>query len=61
MLPGTAAGSLVGSLVEVTPGGDGTPGVLDTLSGAQATWTVAAYLLLLPLATIALVRRRDVI
>jgi ABC-2 type transport system permease protein len=61
VLPGTAAGSLVGSLIEVTPGGDGTPGVLDTLSGAQATWTVAAYLLLLPLATIALVRRRDVV
>jgi ABC-type transport system involved in multi-copper enzyme maturation permease subunit len=61
VLPGTAAGSLVGSLIEVTPGGDGTPGVLDTLSGMQATWTVAAYLLLLPLATLALVRRRDVI
>jgi len=61
VLPGTAAGSLVGSLIEVTPGGDGTPGVLDTLSGAQATWTVAAYLLVLPLATIALVRRRDVV
>lgn len=60
VLPGTAAGSLVGSLIEVTPGGDGTPGVLDTLSAAQATWTVAAYLLVLPLATIALVRRRDV-
>jgi ABC-2 type transport system permease protein len=61
VLPGTAAGSLVGSLIEVTPGGDGTPGVLDTLSGTQATWTLAAYLLLLPLATIALVRRRDVV
>jgi len=60
VLPGTAAGSLVGSLIEASPGGDGTPGVLDTLSGAQATGTVVAYVLLLPLATIALIRRRDV-
>ena len=61
VLPGTAAGSLVGSLIEASPGGDGTPGVLDTLSAAQATWTVVAYLLLLPLATITLIRRRDVL
>jgi ABC-2 type transport system permease protein len=61
VLPGTAAGSLVGSLVEVVPGGDGTPGVLDTLSGSTAALTVAAYLLLLPVATLVLVRRRDVV
>jgi ABC-2 type transport system permease protein len=61
VLPGTAAGSLIGKLVDVAPGGDGTPGVLDVLSGPQAVLTVAAYLLLLPLATLGLVRRRDVV
>jgi len=61
VLPGTAAGSLIGKLVDVAPGGDGTPGVLDVLSGPQAVLTVAAYLLLLPLVTLVLVRRRDVV
>jgi ABC-2 type transport system permease protein len=60
VLPGTAAGSLVGSIVGVQPGGEGTPGVLDVLSGTQATWTVAAYVVALPLLAILLVRRRDV-
>ncbi len=60
VLPGTAAGSLVGSVVGVEPGGDGTPGVLDTVSGTQAAWTLAAYLVLLPVLTLWLVRRRDV-
>jgi ABC-2 type transport system permease protein len=60
ILPGTAAGSLVGSIVGVQPGGDGTPGVVDTLSAGQATWTLAAYVVVLPLLTLLLVRRRDV-
>ena len=61
VLPGTAAGSLVGSIVGVEPGGDGTPGVVDTLSAGQATWVLAAYVVLLPAVALLLVRRRDVV
>lgn len=60
VLPGTAAGSLVGSLTNVSGGGDGTPGVLDLISGTQAAWTVVAWIVLLPVVSIILVRRRDV-
>ncbi|KRF16755.1 hypothetical protein ASG90_10950 [Nocardioides sp. Soil797] len=60
VLPGTAAGSLIGAIVGVSDGGDGTPGVLDAISGTQATWTVAAYVVVLPLVAAWLVRRRDV-
>jgi hypothetical protein len=59
VLPGTAAGSLVGSLIGVDAGG-GTPGVVDTISGTQAAWTVLAYVVALPLLALVLVRRRDV-
>jgi ABC-2 type transport system permease protein len=59
VLPGTAAGSLVGSLIGVDAGG-GTPGVVDAVSGTQATWTVLAYVVALPLLSVVLVRRRDV-
>lgn len=59
VLPGTSAGSLVGSIVGVG-GPNGTPGVLDALTGREATAVLAAYLLVLPLLTVALVRRRDV-
>jgi hypothetical protein len=58
VLPGTAGGSLIGSLIGVVPGGP--PGVVDTVSGSQAVVTVAAYLAVVPLLTLALVRRRDV-
>ena len=58
-LPGTGAGSLVGSIVG-TGGEDPTPGVLDTLTGAQATGSVVMYLVVLPLVVVLLVRRRDV-
>jgi ABC-2 type transport system permease protein len=61
ILPGTAAGSLVGALVGVGDSPNDTPGVLDVLSGTQATVTVLAYVVLLPLLALALVRRRDVI
>jgi len=61
VLPGTAAGSLVGSIVGVQPGGEGTPGVIDTLSATQAIWTLAAYVVLLPAATLWLMNRRDVV
>lgn len=57
VLPGTAAGSLVGA---VTGADGGTPGVLDTLSGERALWTLAAYVVVLPLASLALLRHRDV-
>lgn len=61
VLPGTAAGSLVGQLLGVDPGApDATPGLLDALSMQRALVTVAAYLALLPLATWWLVRHRDV-
>lgn len=59
VLPGTAAGSLVGSIVGVS-GGDGTPGVVDTVPGAQAALTVAAYIVAAVAASVLLVRRRDV-
>jgi len=61
VLPGTAAGSLVGSIVGVNEGdGDGTPGVLDTVAGPQAAITVACYIVLAAVTTLVVVRRRDV-
>jgi ABC-2 type transport system permease protein len=60
VLPGTAAGSLVGSIVGVDPSGDTTPGVLDTLSADRAVVTLLAYVVLLAVASLVLVRRRDV-
>jgi hypothetical protein len=58
-LPGTAAGSLIGSIVGVG-GPDSTPGIIDTLSGTRALVTLLAWIIVLPLATVWLVRRRDV-
>ena len=58
-LPGTGAGSLVGSIVG-TGGPDPTPGVLDTLTGGQALVSLVAYLVLAPALTGWLVTRRDV-
>jgi ABC-2 type transport system permease protein len=60
VLPGTAAGSLVGALIGGGAGSDDTPGVLDVLSGTQATVTMLAYVVVLPLLALLLVRRRDV-
>jgi hypothetical protein len=59
-LPGTAAGSLVGAIVDVPAGGGETPGVLSVIGGGQALLTVAAYVLVLPLVALVLMRRRDV-
>ncbi|GAA4079568.1 ABC transporter permease [Nocardioides kongjuensis] len=59
VLPGTSAGSLIGSIVCVGVG-DGTPGVVDTVPGPRAAITVGVYVVLAVLASIALVRRRDV-
>lgn len=58
VLPGTAAGSLVGA---ITGTGEGTPGVLDAVGTTQAGWTVAAYVVVLPLVAVWLVHRRDVV
>jgi hypothetical protein len=58
-MPGTSAGSLIGSIVGVGSG-DGTPGVLDTVPAGQAAVTVAIYIVLAVVLSLALVRRRDV-
>jgi ABC-2 type transport system permease protein len=58
-LPGTGGGSLVGSIVG-TGGPDPTPGVLDSLSGGQATALLVGYLVLTPVIAGWLVTRRDV-
>jgi ABC-2 type transport system permease protein len=59
ILPGTGGGSLVGAIVG-TGGPDPTPGVLDTLSGGQASIVLLGYLVLTPLLIGWLVTRRDV-
>jgi hypothetical protein len=59
-LPGTAAGSLVGSQTGVSASGDTTPGVLNILTGAQSAGVLAAYAVVLPVLTLLLIRRRDV-
>jgi hypothetical protein len=58
-LPGTAAGSLIGNIVGVG-GPDPTPGLLDTLSPTRSLVTMVAWMVLLPVASLWLVRRRDV-
>ena len=60
VLPGTAAGSVIGSIIGVEEGGDGTPGVLDTVPGDQAAITVAVYIVLTVVVSAIVVRRRDV-
>ncbi len=59
LLPGTAAGSLVGSLTDPEEFGS-TPGVLDALSGGRAALTLGLYAVLVPIAVVAVMRRRDV-
>lgn len=59
VLPGTAAGSLIGSVVGVGEG-DGTPGVLDTVPGTQGAITTAVYIVAAVALSVLLVRRRDV-
>jgi ABC-2 type transport system permease protein len=54
-LPGTAAGSLVGSITGAT----GTPGVLDVIGGDRAVLTVAAYVVGLTAVVLIVMRRRD--
>jgi len=59
VLPGTAAGSLVGAITG-TDGVGATPGVLDDIGGLRALLTVAVYAVALPAFAVLLVRRRDV-
>lgn len=59
VMPGTAGGSLIGSIIGVD-GADGPPGVLDTVSGTQAAFTVACYVLVAIAVSVVVVRRRDV-
>jgi len=59
-LPGTAAGSLVGALLDVDKNPNHTPGVLDVLPGDQALAVVLLYAIALPLLVILIVHRRDV-
>jgi ABC-2 type transport system permease protein len=58
-LPGTAAGSLAGALGAAADGPDATPGVMTVLSGQTAALTAAGYLVAFLVATVVLVRRRD--
>lgn len=55
-LPGTAGGSLAGAIIG---GPNGTPGVLDAISGARALVTVTAYVLVAAVAAVVVMRRRD--
>jgi hypothetical protein len=61
LLPGTAAGSVAGAL-GATPISEpnGTPGVLDTLSGGPATGLLAAYVVVFVALTGWLMTRRDI-
>ncbi|MFJ9363294.1 ABC transporter permease [Nocardia sp. NPDC101769] len=58
-LPGTAAGSLAGSLRTV--GGPATPGVLDVLSRGESLLVLAAYVVVFAAGTIWLIRGRDMV
>ncbi|WP_040802908.1 ABC transporter permease subunit [Nocardia concava] len=58
-MPGTAAGSLAGSLRTVT--GPATPGVLDILSRGESLIVLAVYIAAFAGGTIWLIRRRDMI
>ncbi|GGR42020.1 hypothetical protein J2S40_001619 [Nocardioides luteus] len=57
-LPGTAGGSLAGAVVG---GPNGTPGVLDAISGERALITVAAYVAVAAVAAVVVMRRRDLV
>jgi ABC-2 type transport system permease protein len=61
LLPGTAAGSLIGAIIDVGANPTDTPGVLDVVSGGQALVTVLVYAVALPALALVVVRRRDVV
>ncbi|MFE2956913.1 ABC transporter permease [Nocardia tengchongensis] len=58
-LPGTAAGSLAGSLRTVS--GPATPGVLNVLSRGESLLFLAGYVVLFVAGTVWLIRRRDMV
>ncbi|MBL1077380.1 ABC transporter permease subunit [Nocardia sp. 2] len=58
-MPGTAAGSLAGSLR--TTGGPATPGVLDVLTRTESLIVLAAYIAAFAAGTVLLIRRRDMV
>ncbi|AYF73201.1 ABC transporter permease [Nocardia yunnanensis] len=58
-LPGTAAGSLAGSLRTVT--GPATPGVLDVLGRGASLIVLACYVVLFAAGAVWLIRRRDMV
>ncbi|MGW5105076.1 ABC transporter permease [Nocardia sp. NPDC004123] len=58
-LPGTAAGSLAGSLRTVS--GPATPGVLDVLGRGESLLVLAGYVVVFAAGTIWLIRRRDMV
>ncbi|MFC9993165.1 ABC transporter permease [Nocardia sp. NPDC127526] len=60
-LPGTAAGSLAGSMRTVGGGGPATPGVLDVLGRTESLLVLSAYLVIFVAGTVWLIRRRDMI
>ncbi len=60
-LPGSAAGSLAGSLGAVGDAQGGAPGVLDVLSGPVATGLTAGYLVAFAALSLLLVGRRDLL
>lgn len=60
ILPGTAAGSLVGAITGTSGSAGDTPGVLDVLSGPTAALSVSAYLVVLAAGALVLIKRRDV-
>ncbi|MEV6772694.1 ABC transporter permease [Nocardia sp. NPDC051030] len=58
-LPGTAAGSLAGSMRTVS--GPATPGVLDILTRGESLIVLAGYVALFAAGTVWLIRRRDMV
>ncbi|MFF0611472.1 ABC transporter permease [Nocardia tengchongensis] len=58
-LPGTAAGSLAGSMRTVS--GPATPGVLNVLSRGESLLFLAGYVVLFVAGTVWLIRRRDMV
>ncbi|GAA0902752.1 hypothetical protein GCM10009557_78760 [Virgisporangium ochraceum] len=58
-LPGAAAGSVAGALGAPADGPDATPGVLTVLGGLPAALLCGAHLVAFLVATVVLVRRRD--
>ncbi|WP_026923559.1 ABC transporter permease [Glycomyces arizonensis] len=59
-LPGSSAGSLAGALSSAAGGAEGTPGVLDALSGPVATGMLVGYLVVFVALALTLIKRRDV-